>query len=62
MPIMLAVVYGHFPSTNPLAKQRNEQIAASGIPVLAFGEDEDGEIYYMTDNGHSRCIFRFEPK
>lgn len=41
---------------------RNEQIAASGIPVLAFGEDEDGEIYYMTDNGHSRCIFRFEPK
>jgi glucose/arabinose dehydrogenase len=41
---------------------RNEQIAAGGIPVLAFGEDENGEVYYATDNGQSRCIFKFEAK
>lgn len=41
---------------------RNEEIAAGGIPVLAFGEDETGEVFYMTDNGHAQCIFRFEPK
>jgi len=41
---------------------RNEEIAAGGIPVLAFGEDENGEVYYMTDNGHSQCVYRFEAK
>jgi glucose/arabinose dehydrogenase len=38
---------------------RNEQIAAGGIPVLAFGEDETGRVFYATDNGHSRCIYKF---
>lgn len=38
----------------------NEEITAGGIPVVAFGEDENGEIYYMTDNGHAKCIFKFE--
>ncbi|MBX3423930.1 MAG: PQQ-dependent sugar dehydrogenase [Pirellulaceae bacterium] len=41
---------------------RNEQIASGGIPVLAFGEDESGEVYYCTDNGQARCIFKFEAK
>lgn len=41
---------------------RNEQIAAGGIPILAFGEDETGEIFYATDNGHARCIFKFVEK
>lgn len=39
---------------------RNEEIASGGIPVIAFGEDESGEVFYMTDNGHAKCIFRFE--
>lgn len=39
---------------------RNEEIAAGGIPVLAFGEDESGEIFYATDNGNAKCIFKFE--
>lgn len=39
---------------------RNEEIAAGGIPVVAFGEDESGEVYYATDNGHAKCIFKFE--
>jgi glucose/arabinose dehydrogenase len=38
----------------------NEEIAGGGIPVLAFGEDESGEVYYMTDNGFEKCIFKFE--
>lgn len=41
---------------------RNEEIAAGGIPVLAFGQDETGEVYYMTDNGHAQCIYRLESK
>lgn len=39
---------------------RNEEIIASGIPVLSFGEDENGEIYFATDNGHAACIYKFE--
>jgi glucose/arabinose dehydrogenase len=41
---------------------RNEEIAPGGIPVVAFGEDESGEVFYMTDNGHATCIFKFESK
>ncbi len=39
---------------------RNEQVIASGIPVLAFGEDASGEVYYMIANARGDCIFRFE--
>ena len=40
--------------------QRNWQIAAGGIPVLAFGEDESGEVYYMIESASGRGIYRFE--
>ncbi len=45
-----------------LKATRNEEIVAGGIPVLAFGEDESGEVFYATDNGHAQCIFKFEAK
>ncbi|GIW97416.1 MAG: hypothetical protein KatS3mg111_0749 [Pirellulaceae bacterium] len=38
----------------------NEQVIASGIPVLAFGEDADGEVYYMIDSAQGNCIYKFE--
>lgn len=41
---------------------RNEQVIASGIPVLGFGEDPSGEIYYMIDSAQGECIYRFESK
>lgn len=41
---------------------RNEQVIASGIPVLGFGEDPNGEIYYMIDSAQGECIYRFESK
>jgi glucose/arabinose dehydrogenase len=45
------------PSTG--AGTRNEQIAKGGIPILSFGEDETGQVYYATDNGNSRCLYKF---
>jgi glucose/arabinose dehydrogenase len=41
---------------------RNEEIVAAGMPILAFGEDESGEVFFANDNGHANCIFKFEPK
>ena len=38
---------------------KNEQVIAGGIPVLAFGEDPSGEIYYMIDSSQGQCIYRF---
>ncbi len=40
---------------------RNEQVIEKGIPVLAFGEDQNGEVYYMIDSARGQCIHRFEP-
>lgn len=40
---------------------RNEQVIERGIPVLAFGEDQNGEVYHMIDTVRSQCILRFEP-
>ena len=37
---------------------RNASIATTGMPVLAFGEDEAGEVYYMLDTVDGRGIFR----
>ncbi|RMF41818.1 MAG: DUF1080 domain-containing protein [Planctomycetota bacterium] len=37
----------------------NEQVIASGIPVLAFGEDADGEIYFMIDTAQGNGIYKF---
>ncbi|MCG8652029.1 MAG: PQQ-dependent sugar dehydrogenase, partial [Pirellulales bacterium] len=40
---------------------RNEQILPDSIPVLAFGEDASGEVYYLTNSTRGECIYRFEP-
>ena len=39
---------------------RNEQVVPESIPVLAFGEDATGEIYYLTQSTRGECIYRFE--
>lgn len=41
---------------------RSDLVVASGIPVLAFGEDADGEVYYMIDSAKDANIYRFESK
>ena len=38
---------------------RNEQVVPDSIPVLAFGEDEYGEVYYLTNSPRGECIYRF---
>jgi glucose/arabinose dehydrogenase len=37
----------------------NLGIAASGVPVFSFGEDERGEVYYLISSPTGRTIFRF---
>jgi glucose/arabinose dehydrogenase len=37
----------------------NEQIIPSGIPVLAFGQDASGEVYYAIEDARGRCLYRF---
>ncbi|MCD0458935.1 family 16 glycoside hydrolase [Roseiconus lacunae] len=37
----------------------NEEVVPDSIPVLAFGEDESGEVYYMTNSPRGECIYRF---
>jgi glucose/arabinose dehydrogenase len=39
----------------------NNAIALSGLPVLAFGQDDQGEAYYMTEGAEGRAIYRLEP-
>ena len=39
---------------------RNEQVLPESIPVLAFGEDAQGEVYYLTNSTRGQCIYRFE--
>lgn len=39
---------------------RNLSIASTGFPVLAFGEDEAGEIYYFLETVDGKGIYRFE--
>lgn len=38
----------------------NEQVIPDSIPVLAFGEDPSGEVYYLTNSSRGECIYRFE--
>jgi len=38
---------------------KNEQVLPNNIPVLAFGEDENGEVYYLTESARGECIYRF---
>ncbi len=40
---------------------RNEQLIANGVPVLAFGQDAAGEVYYMIDSARGECIYRLQP-
>jgi hypothetical protein len=35
----------------------NRTIQEKGLPILSFGEDDDGEIYFLTQDGG---IFKFE--
>jgi len=39
---------------------QNMGIATTGFPVLAFGEDEAGEMYYMIETVDGKGIYRFE--
>ncbi|MDF1842837.1 MAG: DUF1080 domain-containing protein [Rubripirellula sp.] len=41
---------------------RNEQVVPESIPVLAFGEDQAGDVYYLTTSTRGECIHRFEAK
>lgn len=36
----------------------NRSIATTGFPVLAFGEDEAGELYYMLETANGQGIYR----
>jgi glucose/arabinose dehydrogenase len=42
----------------------NHQCFSGGapVPVLAFGEDQNGEVYYMTNSPRGECIYRFSDK
>jgi glucose/arabinose dehydrogenase len=37
----------------------NHPIPDKGVPVMSFGEDEMGEVYFMTYSGSGRGIYRF---
>ena len=36
----------------------NYSIRGNIMPIMSFGEDEQGEVYYTTDTGN---IYRFRP-
>jgi len=38
----------------------NYRIASTGFPVLAFGEDEQGELYYMLETVNGQGVYRLE--
>lgn len=38
----------------------NEAVRVGGLPVLAFGEDQRGEVYYFVAAPNGQCIYRFE--
>src|SRR5262249_28263959 len=65
-----AYVYGDYVSNRIWAlrydaeKKRvvaNRPIRDRGLPILSFGEDERGEIYFMTSSSVGQGIFRFAP-
>lgn len=39
---------------------RNEQLIAGGVPVFAFGEDQEGEVYYSRDTNRPEVLYRLE--
>ena len=42
-------------------RDSNMRIPTGETPVLAFGEDEAGEVYYLLETIGGQGIFRFEP-
>lgn len=40
----------------------NLRLVTGGLPVLSFGEDEEGEMYYMMETVNGQGIFRLERK
>ncbi|NND97550.1 MAG: DUF1080 domain-containing protein [Pirellulaceae bacterium] len=38
---------------------RNVEVLPDSIPVLAFGEDQNGEVYYLTNSAKGQCIYQF---
>ena len=40
---------------------KNLGIPSDRLPVLAFGEDEDGEVYFATETVNGRGLHRFDP-
>ena len=38
----------------------NEQVLADSIPVLSFGEDQNGEVFLLTNSPRGESIYRFE--
>ncbi len=40
----------------------NYGLRENGLPVLAFGEDQNGEVYYFVAALNGQCIYRFEPE
>ena len=62
-------LYADFVSGRMLALQynsetgkvdKNYQIWEDGLPVIAFGEDEQGEIYYLVESSIGENIYRLE--
>ena len=41
---------------------RNEQVIPDSIPVVAFGEEHNGEVFYLTESSRGQCIYRFNKK
>ncbi|MFK7821085.1 MAG: PQQ-dependent sugar dehydrogenase [Planctomycetaceae bacterium] len=41
---------------------KNWSLIDGGMPVLAFGQDENGEVYYFIESRSGKSIFRFENK
>jgi len=39
----------------------NQPIKDRGVPIMSFGEDEQGEIYYMTYSSSGQGIYWFQP-
>ncbi len=39
---------------------KNFRIGSTGIPVLSFGEDQQGEVYYTIEAANGQGIYRFE--
>ena len=38
----------------------NEQVVPESVAVLSFGEDQNGEIYYLTNSSRGESIYRFK--